>query len=64
MNIYLEIGKKKVFAGALDWPGFCRSGKDKESALQALLEYTPRYGRVLRAARVKFEGRRTKDCLR
>ena len=26
--VYLEVGQKKTFAGALDWPGWCRSGRD------------------------------------
>jgi len=36
--VFIEEGKKKTFAGTLDWPGWCRSGKDGESALQALLQ--------------------------
>ncbi|HVE91729.1 MAG TPA: hypothetical protein VNE62_05465 [Actinomycetota bacterium] len=43
ITVYLEVGKKRVFAGALDWAGWCRSAKDEEGALQALLEYGPRY---------------------
>jgi len=54
IDVYLEIGKKRCFAGAIDWPGWCRSGRDKDEALQALFEYGPRYGRVLRAARLGF----------
>ena len=55
INVYLEIGQKRAFAGALDWPGWCRSGRDADSALQALLEYAPRYARVLRASKPGFE---------
>ena len=55
IKVYLEIGQKKTFAGAVDWPGWCRSGRDEESALQSLLEYGPRYGRVLRLARLAFQ---------
>jgi hypothetical protein len=47
IDVYLEIGDKRTFAGALDWPGWCRSGRDEASALQALAEYGPRYARVL-----------------
>ena len=54
IRIYLEIGKKRTFAGAIDWPGWCRSGRDEESALQALFEYGPRYARVLRNTRLGF----------
>ena len=41
--IYLEVGQKKTFAGALDWPGWCRSGRDEASALA---EYAPRYATI------------------
>lgn len=34
IDVYLEIGQKRTFAGALAWPGWCRSGSDKESALR------------------------------
>ena len=54
VSVYLEIGKKRTFAGAIDWPGWCRSGRDEDSALQALFEYGSRYARVLRAARLGF----------
>jgi len=53
--VYLEIGKKRTFAGAIDWPGWCRSGRDEESAIQALLDYGPRYARVLRGTTLQFQ---------
>jgi len=31
--VYIESGAKKVFACAVDFPGWCRSGKDEASAL-------------------------------
>ena len=55
INTYLEIGQKRTFAGAIDWPGWCRGGRDEESALQALFDYGARYGRVLRAGRLAFD---------
>lgn len=55
IDVYLEAGQKRTFAGALDWPGWCRSGQDKPSALQALLDYGPRYARVLRTSRLGFQ---------
>ncbi len=55
IDVYLEIGKKRAFAGAIDWPGWCRSGRDQASALQALFDYGPRYARVLRAAPLGFQ---------
>ena len=43
LRVYLERGDKRTFAGALDWPGWSRSGRDDEQALEALLAYAPRY---------------------
>lgn len=42
-HIYLEVGSKRVFAGAIDWPGWCRSGRDEDAAVQALVAYGRRY---------------------
>jgi len=50
LDVYLEIGTKRVFAGALDWPGWCRSARGEEAALQALVSYAPRYARVIGTA--------------
>lgn len=55
LDVYLEVGKKRTFAAALEWPGWCRSGHDEESALQALLDFGPRYARVLRTSRLGFK---------
>jgi hypothetical protein len=55
MDIYLEIGKKRTFAGAVAWPGWARSGRGEEAALQALLESGSCYARVLHAAGIEFE---------
>jgi hypothetical protein len=54
LEVYLEIGKKRVFAGAVDWPGWQRSGRDEDSALQALYSYTQRYNDVLSQAGLEF----------
>lgn len=48
--VYLETGAKRVFAGALEWPGLTRSGRDETAALQALTACIPRYRRLLQAA--------------
>lgn len=52
--VYLEIGEKRVFASALDWPGWTRSAKDEKAALENLAAYAPRYAPVPKAARVAF----------
>lgn len=54
IDVYLEIGDKKTFAGAIRWPGWCRSGRDEESALQALLAYGLRYAQVLEETQLGF----------
>jgi hypothetical protein len=50
IEIGLERGTKKAFAWALDWPGWCRSGKDADLAQAALLAAAPRYAVVAEAA--------------
>ena len=52
--VYLEVGSKKVFACALDWPGWARAAKTEEEALEALAAYVDRYRPVAEAARVRF----------
>jgi hypothetical protein len=54
IEVYLEVGKKRTFAGAIDWPGWCRIGRDEAAALQALAESGLRYARVLHAAKIAF----------
>jgi hypothetical protein len=53
LRVYLERGDKRTFAGALDWPGWSRSGKDPEEAIEVLLAYAPRYARVVKRAGLK-----------
>jgi hypothetical protein len=64
INVYLEIGSKRVFACAIEWPGWCRSGPDEAAALQALLDYGPRYAAVVRSARLGFQAPARLDELR
>ncbi|HYZ91822.1 MAG TPA: hypothetical protein VFA34_05440 [Actinomycetota bacterium] len=45
--VYLEVGKKRVFACAVEWPGGARSGKDEREALDVLASYAKRYKRAL-----------------
>jgi hypothetical protein len=54
VDAYLEVGAKRVFAGALDWPGWCRSARDEEGALEALIAYGPRYAGVLEGSGVRL----------
>jgi len=41
--IYLEVGTKRSFASALDWPGWSRSGRDENEALAALAAWVHLY---------------------
>jgi hypothetical protein len=53
-RVYLEVGRKKVFACSLRWPGWARSGRSEELALSALSEYADRYAEVCEVAGVRF----------
>jgi hypothetical protein len=54
VDAYVEVGAKRVFAGALDWPGWCRAARSEDSALEALIAYGPRYATVLEGSGVCF----------
>lgn len=45
-RVVLEVGSKKTFASALDWPGWSRSGKDERTTIETLLAYADRYAVV------------------
>jgi hypothetical protein len=53
-KVLLEVGQKRVFATAVDWPGWCRSGKNEDAALTALAEAHRRYAPVAAEAGVAF----------
>lgn len=55
LDVYLETGKRRTFASVIDWPGWCRSGRDEEAALRALLDYGPRYAHVLETTTLGFQ---------
>jgi hypothetical protein len=45
--IYLEVGAKRTFAGAVEWPGWCRGGRNEQEAIAALAAYGDRYRAVV-----------------
>lgn len=53
-DIYVETGKKKIFAGSLEWPGWGRFGKTEEEAVEALAAYGARYAPIATAAGFTF----------
>jgi hypothetical protein len=54
VDVYLEIGAKRAFAGAVEWPGWSRSARDESQALETLLAYAPRYAGVMRRSSPAF----------
>ena len=54
LPVYLESGSRRVFACAIDWPGWSRSGKDESTALDALAASAGRYAVVAKRAKLAF----------
>ena len=54
-GVYLEVGRRRVFACAAEWPGWCRPGRDEEAAVAALAAAAPRYAVVCSWAGVPFD---------
>jgi hypothetical protein len=54
VDVVLEVGRRRTFASALEWPGWSRSGRDEQGAIAALLDYADRYAAVAGRADVPF----------
>jgi hypothetical protein len=54
IDVVIEVMPKRSFASALDWPGWCRSGRTPETALEALADYAPRYATVATRAGLRL----------
>ena len=54
-SIYLEVGQKKSYTGAVDWPGWGRVIKSPAEAAQTLLDYAPRYAAAMKLDKVDFK---------
>jgi hypothetical protein len=52
--IYIEVGTKRSFATALEWPGWSRSGRDESEAVATLAAYGDRYAAVVAPAGLKL----------
>jgi hypothetical protein len=52
--ICLEVSPRMSFASALEWPGWCRAGRDESAALRALASFAERYAPVAEHAGVSF----------
>jgi hypothetical protein len=56
LRVILEVGRKRrVVAGAMDWPGLDRWGTSDENAIEKLLSYVPRYVAVAERAGIASE---------
>ncbi|MFL5776127.1 MAG: hypothetical protein ACJ76W_07615 [Chloroflexota bacterium] len=53
--VTVEVGAKRTFATAVDWPGWSRSGKTRDLAIESLAEYASRYASIARAAGEPFD---------
>ena len=54
LTVVLEVAPKKAFASALEGPGWSRSGKPPEAAIESLLAYAPRFEPVAGAAGLRL----------
>ena len=54
IRVILEVAARRSFASALDWPGWSRSGRSPDEALERLVEYGSRYAAIARRAKVAF----------
>jgi hypothetical protein len=54
LRVCVETGGRKVFASALEWPGWCRSARNEQLALDALRAYADRYAPVAQASGARF----------
>ena len=62
LRVILEIGKKRrVVAGAMDWPGLDRWGTSDDAAIEVLSSYLPRYAAVAKRAGLTRELERARD---
>ncbi len=62
LRVILEIGKKRrVVAGAMDWPGLDRWGTSEDDALAKLSSYLPRYIGVAERAGLATAFERARD---
>lgn len=54
--VTIEHAPKRTFASAADWPGWSRSGRTEDLALEALAAYAARYAAVAAAEHRRFAG--------
>lgn len=55
IDVYLEVGTKRIFASAVEWPGWSRAGRTEEDAVGRLADYGPRYAAMLGRSGIAIE---------
>ena len=55
IDVALEVGSKRAFATAVDWPGWSRSGKGEAAALENLAAYAARYALAATTAGLRLD---------
>ena len=64
IDVYVERGRKRAFAGAIEWPAWCRGARDEAAALEALAAYAARYAAARDGYTPRFRPPRDADDLR
>jgi hypothetical protein len=59
--VAIEAAPKKSFATAVDWPGWSRSGRTEDLAIEALVAYADRYAAVAKLAGETFDPTKAVD---
>jgi hypothetical protein len=52
--VTVEAAPKKAFASAVEWPGWSRSGKTEDAAIDALADAAPRFAKAAKEAGMRF----------
>jgi hypothetical protein len=55
VDVAIESGAKKAFATAVDWPGWSRSARTEQAAVESLVAYAARYAPIAVAAGETFD---------
>jgi hypothetical protein len=56
IDVYLEVVQGRAFAGGIEWPGWCRNGRNDTDALESLVASGSRYALVVSGLRPVFRG--------
>ena len=54
LEVVVESVRGRAFASATGWPGWCRSGRDEDAAVTALVGYTERFALVVQRAGLRL----------